>query len=102
MARRRKHLVCAVALDGYHVWQTPEARHGLGPMFAECRACGAVLWTPKQLIVSDGRRGTVHEPMAVRVSPQEEDSSAQALGTYPQHIAGAPREPDERDDIDDA
>lgn len=86
MRKRRGHLVCPVALDTYHQWVTPEAKHGLGAMFAECRACGAVLWTPKQIIVSDPPRNMVF-PHATKV--------------YPQHIAGdvdAPR--DEPDDAD--
>lgn len=86
MPRRRPHLVCAVALDGFHVWQTPEAKHGLGAMFAECRICGAVLWTPKMIVVSDPPRG--------RILPH-------ATKAFPQHITGdvaAP--PNGRDDAD--
>jgi hypothetical protein len=68
-AKRRRHLVCPVAKDGYHVWQAPEAKHDLGAMFAECRICGAVLWTPKGVIVSDPPRGMVF-PHAKRTFPQ--------------------------------
>lgn len=69
MSKRRRHLVCPVALDGYHDWVTPEAKHCLGAMFAECRRCGAVLWTPKGVIVSDPPRGMIH-PHAAKGFPQ--------------------------------
>lgn len=98
MANRRKHLVCPVALNGYHVWTMPETTHGLTSMFTECRACGAVLWTPKQVLISGGKRDTLHIPMAKKTYPQDTACYPEDADGYPQHIID--EVDDEHDDSD--
>ena len=45
--RTRTRSTCTVALDGEHRWVEPKRTHPTGQLtlnFAQCSACGAVLW----------------------------------------------------------